>query len=221
MIRLLGFGVKKQTWFKREIYYCTRNHFTNTDRGKNSLSFKTIKNTTSLDQLDHSPASTPAMYSRLIRKMPWTISNGTPIISCSKALNPSCSKLKEEREQDSQDTTWYSSSLPTTTNQPDANTRTIVPNVHKHVAEEAPHLCTVARVVHQGALHEVRLIGLQYPLVQHDAVAHEHNNLWHRTKPKGQCWCSHHTLVKTKKTHCAFERNLTFSHLFVFSADDH
>lgn len=40
-----------------------------------------------------------------------------------------------------------------------------VPNMHEHVAEEAPHLCTVAGVVDQGALHEVRLIGLQHPLV--------------------------------------------------------
>lgn len=37
--------------------------------------------------------------------------------------------------------------------------------MHEHVAEEAPHLCAVAGVVHQGALHEVRLIGLQHPLV--------------------------------------------------------
>lgn len=49
--------------------------------------------------------------------------------------------------------------------------------MHKHVAEEAPHLCAVAGVVHQGALHEVGLIRLQDPLVQHDAVAHEHDNL--------------------------------------------
>lgn len=49
--------------------------------------------------------------------------------------------------------------------------------MHEHVAEEAPHLCTVAGVVDQGALHEVRLIGLQHPLVQHDAIAHEDDNL--------------------------------------------
>lgn len=52
-----------------------------------------------------------------------------------------------------------------------------VPDVHEHVAEEAPHLSTVARVVHQGALHEVGLVGLQHPLVEHDAVAHEHDDL--------------------------------------------
>lgn len=40
-----------------------------------------------------------------------------------------------------------------------------LPDVHEHVAEETPHLCTVAGVVDQGALHEVRLIGLQDPLV--------------------------------------------------------
>lgn len=31
--------------------------------------------------------------------MPWTISKGTPIISCSKALNPSCSKLRREHRE--------------------------------------------------------------------------------------------------------------------------
>lgn len=41
----------------------------------------------------------------------------------------------------------------------------LVPNVHEHVAEEAPHLRSVAGMVDQRALHEVRLIGLQYPLV--------------------------------------------------------
>lgn len=62
-----------------------------------------------------------------------------------------------------------------------------LPNVHEHVAEEAPHLCTVAGMVDQRALHEVGLIGLQYPLVQHDAIAHEHDDLQQRhrddTKP--------------------------------------
>lgn len=38
-------------------------------------------------------------------------------------------------------------------------------------------------MVHQGALHEVGLIRLQDPLVQHDAVAHEHDNL-QRTQAK-------------------------------------
>lgn len=40
-----------------------------------------------------------------------------------------------------------------------------VPDMHEHVAEEAPHLCTVAGVIDQRALHEVRLIGLQHPLI--------------------------------------------------------
>lgn len=35
----------------------------------------------------------------------------------------------------------------------------------------------MAGVVDQGALHEVGLIGLQHPLVQHDPVAHEHYDL--------------------------------------------
>lgn len=45
------------------------------------------------------PARTPAMYSKLIRNMPWTISKGTPIISCSKALNPNCSKLQSQHKK--------------------------------------------------------------------------------------------------------------------------
>lgn len=53
----------------------------------------------------------------------------------------------------------------------------VLPDVHEHVAEEAPHLGAVAGVVDQGAFHEVGLVGLQDPLVQHDAVAHEDNNL--------------------------------------------
>lgn len=52
-----------------------------------------------------------------------------------------------------------------------------LPDVHEHVAEEAPHLCAVAGMVDQGALHEVGLVGLQDPLVQHDSVAHEDDNL--------------------------------------------
>lgn len=52
-----------------------------------------------------------------------------------------------------------------------------LPNVHEHVAEETPHLEAVSGMVHQGALHEVWLVCLQYPLIQHDAVAHEHNDL--------------------------------------------
>lgn len=56
-----------------------------------------------------------------------------------------------------------------------------LPNMHEHVAEEAPHLGTVARVVDQGALHEVRLVCLQNPLVQHDPITHEHNDLWRET----------------------------------------
>lgn len=51
------------------------------------------------------------------------------------------------------------------------------PDVHEHVAEETPDLCPVAGMVDQWALHEVRLIGLQHPLVQHDPVAHEHDDL--------------------------------------------
>lgn len=49
--------------------------------------------------------------------------------------------------------------------------------MHEHVAEEAPHLRSMAGMVDQGALHEVGLIGLQHPLVQHDPIAHEHYDL--------------------------------------------
>lgn len=52
-----------------------------------------------------------------------------------------------------------------------------VPDVHEHVAEETPDLRPVAGMVDQGALHEVGLVGLQHPLVQHDPVAHEHDDL--------------------------------------------
>lgn len=37
--------------------------------------------------------------------------------------------------------------------------------MHEHVAKEAPNLSTMAWMVDQRALHEVRLIGLQNPLV--------------------------------------------------------
>lgn len=94
-------------------------------------------------------------------------------MSCSKALKPSCSKLhradKDGKDGPKPAISFPSHDIPTT--------RVALPDVHKHVAEEAPHLCAVAGVVHQGALHEVGLIRLQDPLVQHDAVAHEHDNL--------------------------------------------
>lgn len=60
----------------------------------------------------------------------------------------------------------------------------LLPDVHEHVAEEAPHLGAVAGVVDQGALHEVGLVGLQDPLVQHDAVAHEDDNLQADTRDR-------------------------------------
>lgn len=69
---------------------------------------------------------------------------------------------------------------------------TLLPDVHEHVAEEAPHLCAVAGVVDQGALHEVGLVGLQDPLVQHDAVAHEDNNL---QSDVGDCLVQTHSLL--------------------------
>lgn len=129
-----------------------------------------------------SPASTPAMYSRLIRKMPWTISKGTPIMSCSKALKPSCSRLHTAQKDGK-----GQSSVPPR-NVPSSKAGMFLPDVHEHVAEEAPHLCAVAGVVDQGALHEVGLVGLQDPLVQHDAVAHEDDNLQSDTGDRPWGW---------------------------------
>lgn len=51
--------------------------------------------------------------------------------------------------------------------------------MHEHVAEETPDLCSMTGVVDQRALHEVWLVRLQDPLVEHDAITHEHNNLQH------------------------------------------
>lgn len=74
-----------------------------------------------------------------------------------------------------------------------------LPDVHKHVTEEAPHLCAVAGVVHQGALHEVGLIRLQDPLVQHDAVAHEHDNLQRTQAQETDCDATQAETVKLLK----------------------
>lgn len=93
-------------------------------------------------------------------------------MSCSKALKPSCSRL-HRAEKEGKGQRFFSSSQ--WSQQQSAGM--LLPDVHEHVAEEAPHLSTVAGVVDQGALHEVGLVGLQDPLVQHDAVAHEDDNL--------------------------------------------
>lgn len=61
--------------------------------------------------------------------------------------------------------------------------RRCVPDVHEHVAEETPDLRPVAGVIDQGALHEVGLVRLQHPLVQHDPVAHEHDDLQEGNQP--------------------------------------
>lgn len=75
-----------------------------------------------------------------------------------------------------------------------------IPNMHEHVAEETPHLGSVAGMVNQWAFHEVRLICLQNPLVEHDAVTHEHNNLQHkRGGKKSKRWCR-----KQKLLYCFF-----------------
>lgn len=93
-------------------------------------------------------------------------------MSCSKALKPSCSRL-HRADKDGKGHCFFSFSQ----RSQQQSGRTFLPDVHEHVAEEAPHLCTVAGVVDQGALHEVGLVGLQDPLVQHDAVAHEDDDL--------------------------------------------
>lgn len=103
-------------------------------------------------------------------------------MSCSKALKPSCSKL-HRADIGRKGRSKTCNIFPTARHSQQQSTRASLPDVHKHVAEEAPHLCAVAGVVHQGALHEVGLIRLQDPLVQHDAVAHEHDNL-QRTQAK-------------------------------------
>lgn len=50
------------------------------------------------------------------------------------------------------------------------------PNVHEHVGEEAPGAGTVPRVVHEGALHVLGVVGLQHPLVEAGPVAQEHDD---------------------------------------------
>lgn len=50
--------------------------------------------------------------------------------------------------------------------------------MHEHVGEEAPRPRPVPGVVDKGALHVLRVIGLQHPLVQPGPVAEEHNDLW-------------------------------------------
>lgn len=57
--------------------------------------------------------------------------------------------------------------------------------MHEHVAKEAPDLVAVSGVVHQGALHEVWLVRLQHPLIQHDAITHEHDDLTGETTHAG------------------------------------
>lgn len=70
-----------------------------------------------------------------------------------------------------------------------------VPDMHEHVAEEAPDLRPVAGVVDQGALHEVGLVRLQDPLVQHDAVTHEHDDL--QEGSCCQCLQYHNSAIET------------------------
>lgn len=49
--------------------------------------------------------------------------------------------------------------------------------MHEHVREEAPGAGTVPRVVHEGALHVLGVVGLQHPLVEAGPVAQEHDDL--------------------------------------------
>lgn len=51
--------------------------------------------------------------------------------------------------------------------------------MHEHVAEEPPDLCTVSGMIHQRTLHEIRLVGLQHPFIEHHAVTHKHYDLKH------------------------------------------
>lgn len=54
-----------------------------------------------------------------------------------------------------------------------------LPNMHEHVAEEPPDLRAVSGVIHQRTLHEIRLVGLQHPFIEHHTVTHEHYDLEH------------------------------------------
>lgn len=54
------------------------------------------------------------------------------------------------------------------------------PDVHEHVGEEAPGSSTVAGMVHEGALHVLRVVGLQHPFVETGPVAQEHDDLGDR-----------------------------------------
>lgn len=49
--------------------------------------------------------------------------------------------------------------------------------MHEHIAEEPPDLCAVSRMIHQRTLHEIWLVGLQHPFIEHHAVTHKHYDL--------------------------------------------
>lgn len=64
------------------------------------------------------------------------------------------------------------------------------PNVHEHVGEEAPGPCSVPGVVYKRALHVLRVVGLQHPLVEAGPIAQEHDDLGEkgiRTGPGQGC----------------------------------
>lgn len=107
-----------------------------------------------------------------MRRMPCTISRGTPIISCRRALNPSCSSLPGHRRGPAGGQPALSPGCP------QCPPRQDLPHVHEHVGEEAPGARPVPGVIDQGALHVLRVVGLQHPLVQPGPIAQEHDDLW-------------------------------------------
>ncbi len=52
-----------------------------------------------------------------------------------------------------------------------------LPNMHEHIAEEPPDLCSVSGMIHQRTLHEIWLVRLQHPFIEHHAVRHKHYDL--------------------------------------------
>lgn len=52
-----------------------------------------------------------------------------------------------------------------------------LPNMHEHIAEEPPDLCSVSGMIHQRTLHEIWLVGLKHPFIEHHAVTHKHYDL--------------------------------------------
>lgn len=133
-----------------------------------------------------------------MRSTPCTISRGTPIISCNRALNPSCSSLAmKEHCRGDQILCILPSPRPPQAVQPlwelslqsqwagawgrsgggALEPKARLPDMHEHVGEEAPGPSTVSWVIDQRALHVFGVVGLEHPLVEPCPVAQEHDDL--------------------------------------------